>query len=115
MKRLCEVGDVVTSNRFMLWRPSKNGVYHLSSGPHPVGNEWLVVNVAQTGGGTGHGPHDVYPDGHEVTVQMLNYGNQPDPGFTLQFYQTGCFTNLVAPEEITLVRTLKKQVTTVWG
>jgi len=29
-----------------------------------------------TGGGTGHGPHDVYPDGHQLTLQKIK-NNQP--------------------------------------
>lgn len=114
MKRLCAVGDVIKSDKFYVWRKNRDGSYHLSSGPTVSGNEWLVIETKMTGGGTGHGPHDVFPDGHEVTIQMLNYGNKPDTSLTLKFYQNGCFINMIPPENIKWIKTLKKGVTVVW-
>jgi hypothetical protein len=117
MDRLCKKGDVIKSNKFFYWPPQKNNVYHLSSLPLNSynGNEWLVIDTAMTGGGTGHGPHDVYPDGHEVTIQMLPYGTRiPDPKYTIKFYQTGCFHNLIEPKEIELMKSLNLRVEYSW-
>lgn len=58
--------------------------------------EFKVLETALAGGGTGHGPHDVYPDGHIVLAEG------PD-GARVRFYQTGCFVGLVAPSEVELV------------
>lgn len=49
---------------------------------------YVVTRTAQTGGGTGHGPHDVYPDGHEVTAS-----DTENMDSEVSFYQSGCFTH----------------------
>ena len=51
---------------------------------------YVVTKTQMTGGGTGHGPHDVYPDGHHVTAMSM----EEDNAF-IQFYQTGCFINMI--------------------
>jgi hypothetical protein len=57
-----------------------------------VGDEYLVVKTEMNGGGTGHGPHDVFPDGHCVDAIKLGTGRSFDPnGLRIQFYQTGSF------------------------
>lgn len=33
--------------------------------------QYVVLTVSLTGGGTGHGPHDVYPDGYQVVARRL--------------------------------------------
>lgn len=48
--------------------------------------QYLVVKTAFDGGGTGHGPHDIYPNGHHVFCESLEGSHKVD------FYQTGCFT-----------------------
>jgi hypothetical protein len=60
-----------------------------------TGVEWVVVDAKMGGGGTAHGPHDVYPDGWMVTATRKD-----DPKVTLRFYQSGCFNGLLTPEEI---------------
>lgn len=52
--------------------------------------KYVVIQTKMTGGGTGHGPHDVYPDGHYVTCKNLKND------FEVSFYQTGCF-NVMNP------------------
>lgn len=47
---------------------------------------YVVTNTNMTGGGTAHGPHDVYPDGWQVSARTL------DGERRIQFYQSGCFT-----------------------
>lgn len=56
---------------------------------------WRVEKVAQSGGGTGMGPHDVYPDGHHVVATC--------GGITLTFYQSGCFNGMVSPAAVELL------------
>ena len=51
---------------------------------------YVVTKTEMTGGGTGNGPHDVYPDGHKVTCQRLDNDNE-----VISFYQTGCFTAMI--------------------
>ena len=55
--------------------------------------EYVVVRASMEGGGTGMGPHDVYPDGHHVTLRKLHQGGSYDPsGEKVDFFQGGCFT-----------------------
>ncbi len=51
---------------------------------------YIVTSTAMTGGGTGHGPGDVYPDGHQVTCRHADH-----PLLRLRFYQTGSFTAMI--------------------
>lgn len=57
--------------------------------------EYLVTKTAMTGGGTGHGPHDVFPDGHQVTAVKLPTKGAPSyvkqVPHEVSFAQTGCF------------------------
>ena len=57
--------------------------------------EYRVVATAEDGGGTGMGPHDVYPNGHHVFCEKKD-----DPNIFVDFYQTGCFTAMIEPEKI---------------
>lgn len=58
--------------------------------------EFVVVKTQMTGGGTGHGPHDVYPDGHEVTIRQLKKdGTYDDEGQAYRFYQSGAFNCMI--------------------
>ncbi len=117
MNRLCEIGDIIKSNKFATWRPQQDGSYHLSNAPwlYSDGNEWLVIKTEKNGGGSGHGVNDVYPDGHEVTIQMLPTGTYtPLTDLTLKFYQTGAFTNVIAPGAIDLIKSLKLELKYSW-
>lgn len=57
--------------------------------------EYRVVATAEDGRGTGMGPHDVFPNGHHVFCEKKD-----DPNIFVDFYQTGCFTAMIEPEEI---------------
>ncbi len=57
--------------------------------------EFVVIDTAFTGGGTGMGPHDTYPNGHEVTCKRLVGGEYDANGVEVSFYQSGCFTAMI--------------------
>ncbi len=59
---------------------------------------WVVLAARMDGGGTGHGPGDVYPDGWHVLAALST-----DASVTLRFYQSGCFRGMVPPEKVELV------------
>lgn len=51
---------------------------------------FVVTRAEAAGGGTGHGPHDIYPDGWEVVAKRLNADGSYNPdGERILFYQTG--------------------------
>jgi hypothetical protein len=51
---------------------------------------YVVLDARLAGGGTGHGPNDVYPDGWQVKARLLKDDGTYDPaGATISFYQTG--------------------------
>jgi hypothetical protein len=56
---------------------------------------YIVTHTEFTGGGTGHGPHDVYPNGHYVTARKIQ--RNLELGSVRKFYQSGCFGNLHFP------------------
>jgi len=71
--------------------------------------EWVVISTTMTGGGTGHGPHDIYPDGHQITCRKLK-PNSNEIDWTVKekkFYQSGSFINEVMLKDPTLVRRIK--------
>lgn len=46
---------------------------------------YIVIHTENTGGGVGHGPHDVYPDMHCVTARKIQ--RNQELGTQTQFYQ----------------------------
>lgn len=67
---------------------------------HPDGFADTAFEVIETdlcGGGSAHGPHDTFPDGHYVLAKQV------DGDATVRFYQSGCFTCMIKPEDIVLV------------
>ncbi len=61
---------------------------------------FLVVATAMTGGGTAHGPGDVFPDGHEITMIEVTIGETGKAYITpdakiIRRYQTGAFVREV--------------------
>jgi hypothetical protein len=61
-----------------------------------AGTVYYVVEYARMeGGGTAHGPHDIYPDGWHIKARALKAGNKYDPkGREIEFYQSGCFSHM---------------------
>jgi hypothetical protein len=66
--------------------------------------EYVVYKTMMDGGGTGHGPGDVYPDGYHVFAERINTGEKID------FYQSGSFT-CVLPR-VKIIRSLTKRI--IW-
>lgn len=63
--------------------------------------KYVVEETKMCGGGTGHGPFDIYPDGWHVTARRLNNDGTYDPhGLTKKFYMSGCFTNMITEVEV---------------
>ncbi len=59
----------------------------------PFLGEYVVVNTDMTGGGSGHGGMDYYPDGWEVTAHKLGADGQiAQPVIEISFYQSGAFS-----------------------
>lgn len=55
---------------------------------------YVVKATSCGGGGTGHGPGDVYPSGHLVKCIKLNKKDY-DSEIEISFYQTGFFTAMI--------------------
>ena len=72
--------------------------------------EFVVLDTKMEGGGTGHGPHDVYPDGHHVFCKRMKDGKYDKNGVEVDFYQSGSFTAMIEPAKITLVKRLHRKV-----
>jgi len=70
------------------------------------GHEYVVEDARMTGGGTGHGAHDVYPDGWQVRARRLDNGNYDPKGRLRTFYMSGCFNGMI--REVEVVRKLTK-------
>ena len=76
--------------------------------------EYVVIKSQMQGGGTGHGPHDVYPDGWYVTAQRLDTGRKWNPdGEIIGFYMTGCFINMIPPERVRVVGKMEVSYTQI--
>ena len=82
-----EVGDVISSEK--------------------VGEgRWVVVSTRYSGGGTAHGPHDVYPDGWTVYLENLHFRDLDNR----RFYQSGAFQQqaMLMEGEFEVVGTARK-------
>ena len=70
--------------------------------PYKKGGDYVVIEATMEGGGTGHGPHDIYPDGWHVEAQLLDKnGNYNPDGKKIDFYQSGCFNNMIEEVQVT--------------
>lgn len=67
--------------------------------------EFVVTKTTHDGGGTAMF-NDVYPDGHHVHCKKLEDGNFDADGIEIDFYQTGSFTAMIEPKEISSIRTM---------
>ena len=66
-----------------------------------MAGNYVVICTEYGGGGTGHGPHDVYPDGHQVFARKLGRnGKFNKRGLAVNFYQSGCFTAMIDKKDV---------------
>lgn len=64
---------------------------------------FVVETACMQGGGIGHGPNDIYPDGWYIKARRLNENGSYNPnGELISFYQSGCFTCLIP--QVDLIR-----------
>jgi len=97
MKRNLIVGDVfATANSGTILRQYKH---------------YVVTRTAMTGGGTGHGPGDVYPDGHKVYSIPIDEQDDENEIGRCEFYQSGSFMGRILPDEIVWLGSAKAQWT----
>ncbi len=100
-----EIAKIVLKTKKMpkgdsLWIDRDYGSPDLSRGKA----EYVVIEASMQGGGTGHGQHDVFPDGWHIVAKRLKPGRKWDPrGEEIAFYMTGCFINMIAPDEVRIV------------
>lgn len=111
MSKLLKVGDVIqlkighdiyTDVPEHFINSNKRGSFKMTRAGIKIGSEtayfvgrYVVVKIKRDGGGTGHGPGDVYPDGHHVFCEAMDNPDLP----IIDFYQTGCFTCMITDIE----------------
>lgn len=78
------------SNRRGVFDRTSHGEIDIGGSLGYFAGRYVVYKTAMEGGGTGHGPHDVYPDGHHVYAQKLD-----NPSVRVDFYQSGSFTAML--------------------
>jgi hypothetical protein len=69
-----------------------------TTAPNFSASDWEVLETKYTGGGTGMGPHDIYPDGHHVRAKLVG------GDVTVEFYQSGYFSGMIPREDVQLVK-----------
>lgn len=74
------------------------------------GSQWIVTAAQWAGGGTGHGPHDVYPDGWQLKLQKMKSDKYDPEGEMVVRYEegTGCFMRTAHLLDYTFLRTMKR-------
>ena len=73
---------------------------------------YVVEHARSEGGGTAHGPHDVYPDGWHIKARKLwDDGTYNPNGTEIEFYQSGAFT--AVNKDVPVVRKMRRNVTFV--
>lgn len=69
--------------------------------------DYMVIDTSLDGGGTGHGYYDIYPDGHHVYCQKMKDGQYDPNGFKIDFFQTGSFNVMIAPERVNYIKSME--------
>lgn len=73
---------------------------------------YVVEEVSCSGGGTQlsmSGGTEEWPDGHHVVARRLSpEGDYDENGEAVTFYQTGCFTAMVKPDEISPIGKMRR-------
>lgn len=84
-------------NKIKYYTVDNSGKFHTTS--YKLDNNWdrfVVVKSQYGGGGTGHGPHDIYPDAWEVICSPIN-----DLSIQIKFHQqTNCYAHTIEKVQI---------------
>lgn len=83
----------VFSNKPFSWKLTKSSVPAIGKYEYLQG-KYVVVKTSMQGGGMGHGPNDIYPNGHLVECKRIHQDKVLDD-CDISFYQTGCFNNMI--------------------
>jgi TnpA family transposase len=66
--------------------------------------KFVVEEAKLQGGGTAHGPGDIYPNGWYVRARRLNKDKSYNPkGEVICFYMSGCFTCIVELKDLQVI------------
>lgn len=76
---------LVYSNRRGSWKLTPHVVNTKENMFAYLNGKYIVTKTATDGGGSGHGSHDVYPDGHHIWAEKV------DTREKIEFYQSGSF------------------------
>ena len=97
----------LTRDKITIGEPRYSGAENTGAfDARPFAGDYTVVRAELNGGGTGHGPHDIYPDGHHVYCEKLAH-----PQIEVDFFQTGCFTAMIKDIEPRKRNFIGKQIT----
>ena len=85
--------------------PSKTRTVELGAhDPDRARAKFVIETANMEGGGTGHGPHDVYPNGWHIKARRLNNDGTYNPnGEVIRFFMTGWFGCMVDPKDVRVV------------
>jgi hypothetical protein len=105
--KIPKVGDVIMSGKFARGKKSDGvvevGCYESEGKVDPTRAKakFVVERAELEGGGTAHGPYDVYPDGWHITARRLFKNGKYNPkGEVIDFYMTGCFNYMIEKVKI---------------
>jgi len=74
-----------------------------------IEGSYLVEKTTVDGGGTGHGPGDIYPDGHHVYARRLLKGTEWNTAVQLiDFWQSGSFNRMIEPKNVKVIGKAQK-------
>ena len=85
--------------------PSKTRTVELGAhDPSRAEAKFVIEAANMEGGGTGHGPGDVYPDDWHVKARRLNDDGTYNPnGEVIQFFMGGCFAYMIDLKDVQVV------------
>jgi hypothetical protein len=91
MKVYAEVPEhFLYANRRGVFNRTAHGEVQIEGTLAYLAGRYVVYKTAMNGGGTGMGPHDIYPDGHHVYCEKLD-----DQSQRIDFYQSGAFSAML--------------------
>ena len=80
------------------WYQDRNLELNLSAKHLNLENQSFIVTKTDFCGGS-NSLHDPWPDGHYVEAESF-----PVKKYKIIFFQSGCFTNLLVPEEVEMIQ-----------